>query len=512
MRFILVLLLLVTTNIFPQTGAVGGEYFFSINKFEIPLSNYGFLSRVENLQILSRGCRFNDVPFLFSGGFILNGFTSEMQWANGIASSMLIDNYEPGKVGASHDEDAVLYVITKNDPAFGEAWRDWEKAVELGAEFYDGNKNGIYEPYDLNFNGIWDNDEDSPVIYGTCTIFGVLNDSQPLLQRRRYQSIPPMGIEVRQYVYAFESREKPYSNVFYIDYEFVNKNPDEEDFTDLILSIFSDPDLGQDYTNDLVGYDRDYQAGIIYQHEPGTNIALMISIGCPGYRDSQLSSFVNIPNFSYNLGTPTSMELHRFYQSGLLSYNKPMNPCEYAEGNIPDDCETIDEKFWYSGDPVTGAGWLNIADKDQRVLMNFGPFNLAYGESKRVLVSYIVGEGNTSVDAIKDAREIAKALKGEVEAPEQNEVIYPEGYSLEQNYPNPFNPQTTIRFTLPEDTEVTLKLTNILGKTKYILNNLKLASGTYDYPYDASDLPTGVYFYTLVTEKYRSTKKMLLIR
>ncbi len=237
----------------------------------------------------------------------------------------------------------------------------------------------------------------------------------------------------------------------------------------------------------------------------------MISLESPGYEKSDLSAFTN---FYYKyLEEPDYHTLFRAFQLGYIGATYEVNPCDFLEGNNPEGCDTLNNKLWYSGDPVNETGWLNTLEKDQRFLMSIKPTDLAYGESKRIRVAYIVGQRNTSLESVEDAREIAKALKGDVvNTYVNNEKIYPEGYSLEQNYPNPFNPQTTIRFTLPEETEVTLILTNLLGKTKHILNNLNLAAGTYDYPYDASDLPTGVYFYTLVTEKYRSTKKMLLVK
>ncbi len=512
MRFVVFILLLFTLNIFPQTGAVGDEYLFKVNNIQMPMDNRGILGDVDITS--EKGGYFRGSRFLFSGGFILGGYYNEQLLVNGVASSALSRDYEPGEVGGSFDENAMIYVIDKDDPEFGKAWKDWKNAVDLGAEFYDGNKNGIYEPYDLNFNGKWDENEDAPVIFGTRTAFCVYNDSKPQSERFGFDGWVgpgPVGIEVRQYVYAYETDEKPLSNVLYVDYEFINKNPQQKTLTEMIYSIWADFDLGYDFNDELVGCDPQENTCFVYQNSSEIDFSAMISLQSPGYENSNYSSFLNF-DYDYNIDYDY-LRLYRGFQFGYGAYVDDIDPCDFSQGNNPEGCDTLNCKYWYSGDPVSGAGWLNIREQDQRVMMNIGPEEFPYGASKRIRVAYIIGQRNTSLESVEDAREIAKVLKGDVvNTYVNNERIYPEGYRLEQNYPNPFNPQTTIRFTLPEETEVTLKLTNILGKTKYILNNLKLAAGTYDYPYDASDLPTGVYFYTLVTEKYRSTKKMLLIR
>ncbi|MCB0720901.1 MAG: T9SS type A sorting domain-containing protein [Ignavibacteriae bacterium] len=93
----------------------------------------------------------------------------------------------------------------------------------------------------------------------------------------------------------------------------------------------------------------------------------------------------------------------------------------------------------------------------------------------------------------------------------QNSSV-PEKYSLQQNYPNPFNPSTTISFDIPLNGFVTLKVYDILGKEVKTLVNKSLTAGSYDFSFDASELNSGIYFYTLRTGDFAETKKMLLIK
>ncbi|MFZ4591846.1 MAG: T9SS type A sorting domain-containing protein [Ignavibacteria bacterium] len=85
-------------------------------------------------------------------------------------------------------------------------------------------------------------------------------------------------------------------------------------------------------------------------------------------------------------------------------------------------------------------------------------------------------------------------------------------YELYQNYPNPFNPVTNIRFTIPENSFVELKIYNILGQEiKSLINEYKNA-GAYIIAFDASNLPSGIYYYKINYKDVNVVKKMLLIK
>jgi hypothetical protein len=88
----------------------------------------------------------------------------------------------------------------------------------------------------------------------------------------------------------------------------------------------------------------------------------------------------------------------------------------------------------------------------------------------------------------------------------------PTEYALYQNYPNPFNPTTTIEFDIPEKTNVKLVIYDILGREVETLIDKELEPGKYKLNFTATNLPSGVYFYTLKTPKFTKTNKMLLIK
>ncbi len=88
----------------------------------------------------------------------------------------------------------------------------------------------------------------------------------------------------------------------------------------------------------------------------------------------------------------------------------------------------------------------------------------------------------------------------------------PAEYGLAQNYPNPFNPGTVIKFSLPSKSTVTLDVYSVLGEKVASLINSEMDGGTYNYRFDATDLPGGVYIYRLSTGFGVISRKMLLLK
>ena len=85
-------------------------------------------------------------------------------------------------------------------------------------------------------------------------------------------------------------------------------------------------------------------------------------------------------------------------------------------------------------------------------------------------------------------------------------------YALEQNYPNPFNPSTIIKYQIPNDGLVTMKIYDITGQEVKTLVNESQTKGRYEINFDASNLSTGVYFYRLTSGSFTKSMKMLLIK
>ena len=91
-----------------------------------------------------------------------------------------------------------------------------------------------------------------------------------------------------------------------------------------------------------------------------------------------------------------------------------------------------------------------------------------------------------------------------------NENTIPIEYSIEQNYPNPFNPSTVIKYSIPEEGLVSLKIYNIIGEEVLTLVNEVKQAGNYLLRFDASDLASGVYLYRIKAGSFTQVKKMIL--
>jgi hypothetical protein len=102
---------------------------------------------------------------------------------------------------------------------------------------------------------------------------------------------------------------------------------------------------------------------------------------------------------------------------------------------------------------------------------------------------------------------------GKFKYSDQIEVeIIPNNYSLRQNYPNPFNPSTTINYSIAKDGAVKLKVYNLIGEEVVTLVNEVKQAGNYNISFNASTLPSGIYFYKLESGNFVNSKKMILLK
>ena len=88
----------------------------------------------------------------------------------------------------------------------------------------------------------------------------------------------------------------------------------------------------------------------------------------------------------------------------------------------------------------------------------------------------------------------------------------PKQFRLYDNYPNPFNPATTISYTLPSASDVTINIYEVTGRRIQTLVNSRQSTGSHTIQFDASTLSSGIYFYEIQAGSFRDVKKMSLIK
>jgi hypothetical protein len=544
------------------------SYRMDVNKIKLPFDNAGVIAAVGFFH----GGTFDNIEFLFSAGFFLSGYTNNELWGNGVASSARIRDYYPGKVGIPPDDPKNnIYVVHSSDSPFGQSWQDWRYAVAIGADFYDGNEDGIYNPEDLNRNGTWDLNEDRPDIFGDVTAWCVFNDGVPF-EYRQFPGMKPQRIEIQQTIFASGYYLTGYiQNIIFFRYRIINKATVSPVMDDVIFGIWTDPDIGSDigYIDDLVGSDTVLNSGIAYNYgnDPayGSNPPAFITnilqgpvsyipgetfidvnlngvydegidtpldtayhfnglfIGSesfPGAKNLSASSFVHFIQSHPTVGDPWDHLQERNFMTGKDKFGNYLDPCTWNYGTVTGvNCNDVNPLFWYSGDPVTNTGWINNNPADQRMMINTGPFQLKENEPIDIWIAYIVGRGSNALNSVTIAKDINQyalnyyksnffVLPSDVD----DDFVLLTDYYLFQNYPNPFNPLTTIKYQVPSISKVSLKIYDVLGREIATLVNEEKSAGRYEVVLNASAYASGVYLYRLAAGSFSEIKKMLLIK
>lgn len=130
--------------------------------------------------------------------------------------------------------------------------------------------------------------------------------------------------------------------------------------------------------------------------------------------------------------------------------------------------------------------------------------------------SLFIWEGDTIVNLPDTTYEGNAPDMGAFESPytegiEEDQII-PEKFALHHPYPNPFNPTTTIEFSLPNSGLVSLNVYDILGRKVETILNQHMDAGTHKLQWDASNVPTGIYFVSMVSGNFTQTRKVMVLK
>jgi Secretion system C-terminal sorting domain len=450
-------------------------------------------------------------------------------------------NYSPGPIidGQAamliHPEDSLkyrVYKISKGDDETNPDYAEWP--VEFGAPI---NQNG--NPLVLGDQTLWTafNSFDSSVI------------SLPVSWRGTLCTVP---LEFHQTVFARQGNSNDerdiFSNTVFIELEIINKGNYPIDSA--YFGFWSDIDFANSFDGNLPAVDTVGQIGYCWDpietHQgevppavgyallygpvvpsPGNNATFRGRL-LPNYKNLKLNSFHGIADDSFyidSLHSPVrSVAESQNVARGLLSNGYP----------IVDPISNLPTTFPYSGDPVVGEGWIYDfwTSGGAGFVFFSGPFTLAPSDTQWAMIAIVPGLGSSNLNSIAQMRQKVEILRSlpydslalgtlsypitDVEDESENNTL-PEEFSLNQNYPNPFNPTTMIKFTIPyvgayRNTPVQLKVYDILGNEITTLVNEEKSPGVYEVEFDATGLPSGIYFYQLHAGSFVQTKKMILLK
>ena len=193
-------------------------------------------------------------------------------------------------------------------------------------------------------------------------------------------------------------------------------------------------------------------------------------------------------------------------------------------GNVIIDSVTRQPtRFPFSGDPVTGSGWIDNRHNpgEAGILMFTGPFTLAAGDSQWMMAALIPADAGEPMPSITLLRDHAARLRSmsyqEIAHPrplavDMSQPTLPGEVKLFQNYPNPFNPTTVIRYELPQASEVKLVVYDVLGREVAVLVNERKLPGRYTVKFDATGVASGVYFYRLQAGSFVEVRKLVVLK
>ncbi len=409
--------------------------------------------------------------------------------------------------------------------------------VNLGAPYDDLNHDGVYTP------GI-----DAPKYIGDETSWYVANDLDPARTTFLYGT-QPIGVEMQLTEYGFNTTAL--KDVLFRDAKLINKSTST--VTDMYFTIWSDPDLGY-AGDDFIGCDTLLNLGYAYNgsdmdgdgnwatygaHPPAVGYQVVqgpIIPGLPadsafsggrylkGKKNIPMNSFIDIlkgwgwddPNLGVVLGAQHTYNYIRGKTRGGDSIVNPVT--------------NLVTTFLVSGDPVAGTGWYEgttgwpggPASGDRRLMMSFGPFNFAPGDTQVFSFATLLARGGSNLESITALKNLCGVIKGELQhiyTGVTDASAIPANFRLEQNYPNPFNPSTTISYALPVESKVKIVIYNSLGQTvREVLNSVVQSSGNKTVTINAGNLSSGVYFYSVSAksldgkQEFRNVKKMVVLK
>jgi hypothetical protein len=353
----------------------------------------------------------------------------------------------------------------------------------------------------------------------------------------------PIGVEIQQINFMFNCF--PLRDMYFVKYRIINKSSLIWDST--YITNVNDPDIGESF-DDAAGCDSTRNLG--YHYNFGNNDP-QFGNNPPAIGNRILQSPLKLTlnnNDTAKLPYDTLVGYKLTGMSGFYSFLGQNPPCvsdpdnsfeayNFMRGkdgcgnNIINWFTNQTTTYMYSGNSCSRTGWIDSFSRDKRSISNMGPVTMNSGDTQIVVLSYMITrDGGNNLQNVCALQSISdSALKYYYNdfrtcipigiQPISTEI--PTKFELFQNYPNPFNPLTKIKFQIPPlnlplsggDKEgVSLKIYDVLGKEIAVLVNEDLKPGTYEIDWNAENIPTGVYFYSLITNNFTQTKKMVVLK
>ena len=344
----------------------------------------------------------------------------------------------------------------------------------------------------------------------------------------------PLGVEIQQIVFNFNCFSL--RDMYYTKFRIINKSLLNWD--SVYFTLANEVDIGQT-SDEPTGCDTLRDLGFMYK---SLNSDPIYGVNPPAVG----TRFMQSPLLYTGISTDTAKlpydTLTGFLQKGMTSYNKFLNGGNECNGD-PDNAVNAynfmkgkdgcgntlinwvtgqPTKFRYSGNACLRTGWYDSSFGQNRYIQNSGPFRMQSGDTQVVVLSFMItrngGNNFQNVCALQSISDSAlKYYYNDFQTcvpigiePISTEI--PKRFELFQNYPNPFNPMTKLKFQMPKSGFTKLVVFDVTGKEISILVNENLKPGIYEIDWNAENIPSGVYFYSLITNEFTQTKKIVVLK
>lgn len=210
----------------------------------------------------------------------------------------------------------------------------------------------------------------------------------------------------------------------------------------------------------------------------------------------------------YLIGLSKSNELSGGYVYGTTNYSFNTTYLVVVKhsflGTAADSTNDTEQVFVMSG----------TIPSTEPTTSQIGPYTQTTKSDPKDLGYVTIRQGtSTAAPALKlDGVRILTSWGALLTAVEEEYSTLPTTFNLYQNYPNPFNPSTVIKYQVPQNTFVNINVYDVLGNQIRTLVREEKAAGSYELRFDASNLPSGVYFYSIQAGAFTQTKKLILMK
>ena len=518
---------------------------FSFNKMsDSPSGNSD--SRVSQQKVLAVTSRQMDVNnistwFRTNGSFNRNPETgvAGFEWPKG---SGIYARYASGIwMGCKSGNDTLT--------AIAEYSYDYKPGYVDNAGLPQGNDDPLYRTYLINRGnttdpdyqnwpvnqGAYVNSNGTPFFLGTQTMFYSYTDAYP--HESSSTSLASLKAQVLQTNWCYTN--VGLGDVEFIEYRIINRSSSQ--WVNTYLAVWTDDDLG-DALDDAIGCDTIRNLAYTYNANnndpqygtapPAVGTKLLRSpIISTGNNNDTVKYFS--PPGSQNLIVKVGykyigMNIFNTYNNATPQPSDPQNNTEtyrvlsgyWRSGESwINPVNSQPTKKAYSGDPVTGTGWVMTAGGDRRYLQSFGPFNMSPNDTQSIIVAQVIARGSSNLNSITQLRSLSDHVQNiynenfqSVLAVNSVSTEIPDKFELSQNYPNPFNPVTNLEFGISDLGFVSLRVYDALGKEVAVLVNENKNPGRYKVDFDGSGLTSGIYFYKLSIGGFSETKSMILLK